>query len=262
MAEKKRCRLGPCSHDGTFEAEFYGVSPAGISFSLMNLDGSSYVAPGGSVTAGSEYRWQAHCDYPGMPLEGAYILELSREMVSLAACSHKSFRFALYDESGGLLAIQKVSSSGLDVNRAEDYPDPDRAQAFIYGRDGPLKPHRESQADIPRPRDETESPEITAAEAKTDSEEKTESEGNRKAENRKTENDVPPARDASVPREPLKEPEKAPVSRPPAPEEPYERTLRTGGYKEPSALSFISFFDLAILAIVLFLVALVIYSVI
>jgi hypothetical protein len=65
-----------------------------------------------------------------------------------------------------------------------------------------------------------------------------------------------------VPREPLKEPEKALVSRPPAPEEPYERTLRTGGYKEPSALSFISFFDLAILAIVLFLVALVIYSVI
>ena len=49
--------------------------------------------------------------------------------------------------------------------------------------------------------------------------------------------------------------------RPPELEEPYERTLRTGGYKEPSALSFISFFDLAILVIVLFLVALVIFSV-
>ena len=258
MAEKKRCRLGPCSHDGTFQAEFHGISPAGISFSLMNLDGSSYVAPGGSVTAGSEFRWQAHCDYPGMPLEGTYILELSREMVSLAACSHKSFRFALYDESGDLLAIQKVSSSGLDVNRAEDYPDPDRAQAFIYGRDGPAKPHRESPADIPRPQEETESPEITA-EAKTDSGEKTESEENKESkENRKTANSVPPALDDSAPREA----EKPPVSRPPAPEEPYERTLRTGGYKEPSALSFISFFDLAILVIVLFLVALVIYSVI
>ena len=245
MAEKKRCRLGPCSHDGTFEAEFHGVSPAGISFSLMNLDGSSYVASGGSVTAGSEFRWQAHCDYPGMPLEGIYILELSREMVSLAACSHKSFRFALYDESGQLLAIQKVSSSGLDVNRAEDYPDPERAQAFIYGRDGTgNRSPREAPAENP------------AAPEKTDAE-----------------NPAPAPEDSA----PLAPPDNAPgkgaekvpegvpgtapaaVSRPP---EPYERTFRTGGYKEPSALSFISFFDLAILVIVLFLVALVIYSVV
>lgn len=258
MAEKKRrCRLGPCSHDGTFEAEFYGVSPAGISFSLMNLDGSSYVAPGGSVTAGSEFRWQAHCDYPGMPLEGIYILELSREMASLAACSHKSFRFALYDESGQLLAIQKVSSSGLDVNRAEDYPDPERAQAFIYGRDGTgNRSPREAPAENPASPEKTESEERTASGEKTDAE-----------------NPAPAPEDSA----PLAPPDNAPgkgaekvpegvpgtapaaVSRPP---EPYERTLRTGGYKEPSALSFISFFDLAILAIVLFLVALVIYSVV
>ena len=263
MAEKKqRCRLGPCAHDGTFQAEFHGVSPAGIRFSLMNLDGSSYAAPGGSVSAGAEFRWQVHCDYPGMPLEGTYTLALSREMVSLAACSHKSFRFALYDEAGELLAIQKVSSSGLDVNRAEDYPDPDRAQAFIYGRDGPAlrQSHESSETEAPRPPEKTEAAEKTAAAERTASGENTEAAS------------TPSAPEYSAPRVP---PEKVSAAipegvsgiapeaafRPPELEEPYERTLRTGGYKEPSALSFISFFDLAILVIVLFLVALVIFSV-
>ena len=57
-AKNRRCRLGLASSDGRFPAEFYGVSPEGLTFSLMSLGGSSYIGPGGNVNRGEEFRWK------------------------------------------------------------------------------------------------------------------------------------------------------------------------------------------------------------
>ncbi|WP_019001642.1 hypothetical protein [Succinimonas amylolytica] len=260
-AKNRRCRLGLASSDGRFPAEFYGVSPEGLTFSLMSLGGSSYIGPGGNVNRGEEFRWKIHCDYPGRPLQGRYVFELSREMVSLAACSHKSFQLRIYDAGGVLLALQKLSPADLDVNRTETFPGPERAQAFITG-DGS---GNMSRKDVPEERREPEDsgslPEESAA-------------GSGEAQPQAP---VPEVSDKeSIPGDdpaetlpgdlPLEIPETVspvPVSRKRSETdsgERFVRSFRTGGYQESRGCSLLSFYYLAVLAAVTALAVAVVLS--
>ena len=245
--KKKPCRLGLVSHDGSFPAEFHGVSPEGLWFSVMSLGGNSYIGPGGSVNCGDEFRWRIHCDYPGRPLEGHYVLELSREMVSLAACSHKSFQIRIYDAGGTLLERQKLSHADLDVNRTETFPDPDRAQAFITG-DGSGRISREPPPeDAGKPEvSEKQSGDVPAEAPDTPPKAVVpEVTGEIISEARPPE-DAPPVKPPEIP-EPVPP---APDSRPDTKNvsgERFERTFRTGGYREPRGCSPLSYYYLVVL---------------